>query len=168
MGDFSAVAHDPDGPVVVDTGIPLGVVRSALGAGRWIARPGAYQTCALLVIQDADQARLAHDRGLPVVLSGDEQTLVEELRAFDDGALISTREGEALAWIELIRAEEERNQRSRASAADERVELLQARVDELETHLAAIEASRSWVLTRKLVVAKERLTALVTPWRRHR
>ena len=173
MDDSNADVHDPDGPVVVDLGIPLGVVRGALGAARWISRPGAFRTCALLVTHDAERARHAADRGIPVLIATDERTLAQQLRAFDDGALISTREAEALAWVEAIRSEEERNQRERARLADERVEALQARVDELEAyagslsaHVAAIEASRSWAVARRLTGGKERLLRLVAPWRR--
>ena len=58
------------------------------------------QQPALLVTHDADRARHAADRGIPVLIGADERTLAQQLRAFDDGALISTREAEALAWME--------------------------------------------------------------------
>ncbi len=150
-------SHDPAGPVVVAPDVSMALVRDALGAGRWLARPDGVSAWAVLVTRDESLARRGREAGVPVITAEDDATLAARLRAFGDGALITTREAELLAWIEAIRAEEERNQRDNERHVDERIELLQARVDELtayadslDTHLEAIEATRAWRVVRRL------------------
>jgi hypothetical protein len=83
-----------------------------------------------------------------------EHALAEWLKAFDDGVVISAREADALSWVNAIRAEEERTQREGARVASEQLERVQA-------HLDAIEGSRAYRLSRRMVTAKERLKRLV-------
>lgn len=152
--------------------VPLATVRGALGGGRWIARPGGVQGWAALVGRDnARPAGVSDD--VPLIAHDDDAVLQAMLRAFGDGALISTHEGEALAWIEAIRAEEVRNQADATQRVDARVEELQARIDELEAyasdlnaHVAAIEGSRAWHLSRRLVAMKARVVRVLTLGRR--
>jgi len=167
MGDCSGAHHDPDGPVVVADDVPLAVVRRALGPGTWLQRPGAIAGWRVLITRDRPLADDASAQGIPVVVASDDAAaLGAQLRSFEDGRLITTAEAEALAWIEAIRAEEERNQRDARRRADARVEELQAQVDHLEAHITAIEASRSWALARRLVRAKDATRRVLTPWRR--
>lgn len=166
MDHSSAVFHDPDGPVVVMEDVPLAVVWQALGTGRWIARPGSEHGWAVVVTRDADSVRGAVPDAIPVVAAADDEALTALLRSFDDGSLVSEREAEAMSWIESVRAEEARNMRDARRSADARVEQLQARIDELERHIRAIESSRAWHLSRRLVSAKSKLRHLRMPRRR--
>ena len=172
--------HDPAGPVVVAPEVPLAVVRDALGTGCRLARPDGALAWSLLVAHDKALAHRALAAGIPVVTADDEATLIARLRAFGDGALITTREAELLAWIDAIRAEEERNQRDHEQHVDERIEVLQARVDELtayadhlnaytenlNAHLAAVEATRAWRTARRLSAWKCAAVRLIRGHRR--
>ena len=165
--------HEPDGPVVVSADVPMALVRDSLGAGRRLARPDAASGWALLVTRDDVLADSARADGIPVVSASDDATLIAQLHAFDDGALITPREAELLAWIEAIRREEERNQRDHEQHVDQRLELLQARVDELtvytdnlNAHLAAVEGTRAWRVATRLGTWKNAVLRLL-PGRRH-
>ncbi len=166
MPDSTAVHHDAEGPVVVDDGVPLDTVRHALGAGRWISRARQVPGWALFVTTDERHAVTVAAAGVPVVVADDPSTLLESLRALDDGAFVTPREAELLAWINAIRAEEERNQTDRRRHADERVEALQAHITTLTAAIAAIEASGAWRLARRLSSLKGRAERLVRPGRR--
>ena len=142
--------YDPDGPVVVAHDVALTLVRHALGSGRQLARPDSASGWAVLVTRGDPVAEIAIARGIPVVSADDDAALVVGLQAFDDGALVSTREAELLSWIEAIRAEEERNQRDSERHVDDRIAFLQAQVDELIAHRAALEKMRVWRAARRL------------------
>lgn len=169
MGDRNGAFHDPDGPVVVGRDVPLDPVRGALGANRWLERPGGHSGVALFVGRDADAADALALLGVPAVVivdTADEvvqgqpaqrvhaPALGEWLKAFDDGVLVSSREAEALSWVDAIRTEEERVQREGDRKAA-------AQLEEMAGHVAAIEASRSYRLARRLVAARERAARLV-------
>lgn len=175
MADSSEIAFDPDGPVVVMADVSLSVVRAALGGSRWIARPeGVTRWAAAVAAAPASLPPLPAN--VPVFVNADEVVLAEQLRAFDDGALISSREAEALAWIAAIRTEEERNHLDARRHADERVEVLQERVDELtaralalDAHIAGIEESRAWAIARRITGARAAIRSLPRRvLRRHR
>ena len=164
---------DPAGPVVVAPEVSMAVVRDALGTGCRLARPDEAPAWSLLVTHDEALAHRALAAGIPVVTADDEATLIVRLRAFGDGAIVTTREAELLAWIEAIRTEEERNQRDTKRHVDERLEVLQARVDDLtayadnlSAHLTAIEATRAWRAVRRLSAWKSAAAHLMRGRRR--
>lgn len=157
MSDSSGVHHDPDGPVVVMEDVPLALVRRAVGSGRWISRPGAARGWAAVVARSQADIAEAASVGVPAFATDDDASLVHLLQAFDDGVLITPREAELLSWIDAIRAEEARVQADSRLRVDQRVEALQSRIDQLEGHLRAIEESRAWHLSRRLVSAKARM-----------
>lgn len=165
MDGIPAIHHDPHGPVLVAPDVPLPFVRDALGGGTWIARPGGEAGCALMVSRDPDWVAHSHAAGVPCASASDDAALMEQLRAFDDGALITTREGELLSWITAIRDEEERNQRAHEEHVDQRVEVLQARVDVLNAHIDAMERTRAWRFARRLGEWKSAALRLVRPRR---
>lgn len=168
MGDCNGAYPDPDGPVVVALGVPLGDVRRFLARGRVVERPGDHSGMALFVTRSADEADEMARCGVPavaVIEQGaqaspgpatrvDALALGEWLKAFDDGAPISAREAEALTWVTAIRAEEERTQAEGARVASEQLERVQAQLD-------AVEGSRAYRLSRRMLATKDRLRSLV-------
>lgn len=168
MGDCNGAYPDPDGPVVVALGVPLGDVRRFLAVGRRVERPGGHAGMALFVTRSVEEADDMAACGVPAVavvepggrmpagaaIGVGAHALGEWLKAFDDGVPITAREADALAWVNAIRAEEQRTQAEGARAASEQLERVQAQLD-------AVEGSRAYRLSRRMVATKDRLRALV-------
>lgn len=176
MGETSGtpvVHHDPRGPVSVVGDIPLDRVRDALGPGCWIEQGSTRSGLALVITTRADLADAMVAAGVPSVVVGssspaeapavDMDALGAWLQAFADGALLSGREADALAWMAAVRAEEERQQerarRERIAAEDATT----AQLDRMAAHIAAMEASTSWRVARQMSAAKAAAVRRVRP-----
>ncbi len=167
----AAAFHDPLGPVSVVGDVDLDCVRSALGPGCWIG-PGSTQAgLSLVVTTRAALAATMADRGIPAVCVGsgdagaapvvDPASLDAWLRAFADGAVVSGQEAEYRAWLDAVRAEEEREQQHAREVEAEAIRAAEvaeaetrAQLDRMTAHIAAMEGSTSWKVARRLSGAK--------------
>ncbi len=166
--------HDPAGPVVLDGPADLeAIVRAALGNGAWmelvIHRPGV----SLFVGSDPARCASAASAGVPVVMVGpagtappspgievvDPEVLPEWIRGFCDGERLTAREAGLRTWLGAVRQEELRNQREAARLDREERMAMRRQLDDLSAHVAGIEASRAWVLSRRMIDTKAALVA---------
>lgn len=119
--------------------------------------------------------------GIPGVVCVSTESLPAWLRTFADGALVTGREAQLVTWLDAVRTEEEANQREarridrearridrEARRIDREAQRLareaeaaaRRQMDELTQHIAAIEASRSWRLARRLVGLREAVAGM--------
>lgn len=169
-----AVVHDPAGPLILDGPIALEAeVRAALGDGAWVEmaihRPGV----SLFVGDDAQRCALAAAAGVPVVMVSSAGTpapgkgvtvieagvLSEWLRAFADGECLGPREAGLRTWLGAVRLEELRNQREAIRIDREERLAMRRQLDDLSAHVAGIEASKAWVLSRRMIDTKASIVA---------
>ncbi len=168
------MVRDAAGPVVLEAPEDLEpVVRDALGSGSWVEldvrRPGV----ALYISDDPARCADAARTGVPTVLVADgtvspcgpdiemlsPAVLPEWIRAFSDGEILSAREAGLCSWIGAVRQEELRNQREAARIDREERAAMRRQLDDLSAHVAGIEASRAWVLSRRMIDTKAAIVA---------
>lgn len=167
----TAPFHDPLGPVSVVGSVDLDAVREALGPGRWIDPGSTHAGLALVVTTRAELAAAMADRGIPSAFVGDGDagdaavvapaSLGAWLGAFADGSMVTGLEADCRAWLDAVRAEEEREQeraREVEAAAVRAGEIAEAetraQLDRMVAHIAAIEGSTSWKVARRISDAK--------------